>query len=246
LSRVSPLSALVARYADWRAPGARTSGIARTWLIDEWLRAAVGDDIKQVVILGAGFDCRAYRLPWPASVTFFEVDQPATLAVKLDRLGDALPELRMKVHFVPIDFNREPLREALADAGLDPRRQLVCLWEGVTNYLSAEGVDSVLAFVSGCAPGSRLIFTYVHRGAIDGSVSFEGAARLRSNVERLGEAWTFGFVPEALPESLRARGLRLEKDLGAQAYRRDCFGAASERMRGYEFYHVAMASVSRD
>src|SRR5215472_6113239 len=82
LSRLPLLGRLVDRYADWRAPGARTSGIARTWLIDEWLRAAVEDGIQQVVILGAGFDCRAHRLPWAATTTFFEVDQTATLAVK--------------------------------------------------------------------------------------------------------------------------------------------------------------------
>jgi methyltransferase (TIGR00027 family) len=54
---------LILRFLDSRWPGARSSGVARTRLIDDWLRAALADGAAQVVILGAGFDCRAYRLP---------------------------------------------------------------------------------------------------------------------------------------------------------------------------------------
>jgi methyltransferase (TIGR00027 family) len=244
-SRVPPFGPLVRWYADRRAPGARTSGIARTWLIDEWLGAALADGIGQVVILGSGFDCRAYRLPAMASTTVLEVDHPATLAVKRERLSAALSRMPDNVHLVAVDFARDQLRAVLADAGLDEQRPTVFVWEGVTNYLSGEAVDSVLRVVAGCAARTRLILTYVHRGAIDGSVAFEGAAQLRRNVERLGEPWTFGLVPEELRAFLEARGLTLERDLGARGYRRQCFGEAGQRMRGYDFYHVAVASVPR-
>src|ERR1700754_1776195 len=62
LSRWPWLAGWVNRYADWRLPGARTSAIARTKLIDDAFGDALRDGIRQVVILGAGFDCRAYRL----------------------------------------------------------------------------------------------------------------------------------------------------------------------------------------
>jgi methyltransferase (TIGR00027 family) len=243
LSRLPLFGPLVRSYADWRAPGARTSGIARTWLIDEWLCAALADDIGQVVILGSGFDCRAYRLPCLRSTTILEVDHPATLALKRERLSAILPKIPDNVQLIGIDFARDDLRFVLAGARLDEREPTVFVWEGVTNYLNAAAIDSVLAVVAGNAVRTRLIFTYVHRGAIDGSVMFDGAARLRRNVERLGEPWTFGLVPEELPTFLRARGLRLERDLGARAYRRECFGEEGERMRGYDFYHVADAVV---
>ena len=243
LSRLPLLGAVVPWYTDWRLPGARTSGIARTCLIDAALIQAVRDGIRQVVVLGAGFDCRAYRLADVGPATVFEVDHPATRSVKLAHLRRTLPAMPENVHFVEMDFNRQRLPDVLRQAGFEPWRAAVFLWEGVTNYLTAEAVDAVLRFVASCAAGSRLIFTYVHRRALDGSARFADAADLLRNVERLGEPWTFGLDPEELPDYLRARGLHVERDLGAREYRRQYFGPDGERMKGYDFYHVAITSV---
>ena len=177
-SRLPVLGALIPWYADRRLPGARTSGIARTRLIDDALCQALREGIGQVVILGAGFDCRAYRLPGIGSAAVFEVDHPATLSVKRAHLRRVLAKLPENVRFVEMDFNRQNLRDTLTQAGLDLLRPAVFLWEGVTNYLTADAVSAVLRFVAGCAAGSRLIFTYVHRRALDGSGLFEGAAEI--------------------------------------------------------------------
>lgn len=243
LSRVPLCGSFVAWYADRRLPGARTSGIARTRLIDDTLSQALRDGIGQVVILGAGFDCRAYRLPDMGAAVVFEVDHPATRSAKLAYLRRARPTLPANVRFVEMDFNRQRLPDVLGNAGLDPHRPVLFLWEGVTNYLTADAVDAVLRFVARCAAGSRLIFTYVHRGALDGSALFEDASDILRDVQRLGEPWTFGLDPEELPNYVRERGLQLERDAGAREYRAQCFGSAAERMRGYNFYHVAIASV---
>jgi len=101
----------------------------------------------------------------------------------------------------------------------------------------------VLRYVAGCARGSRLVLTYAHRDALDGSGSFPDAAKIMSNVAGLGEPWTFGLIPEQLPAYLRDRGLRLNRDDGARQYRSAYFGKAAESMNGYDFYHVAVASV---
>src|SRR2546423_2417393 len=81
-SRVPALRGWVERYADHRAPGSRTSAIARTAYIDDAVRAAVRDGIDQLVILGAGFDCRIHRMSELAGVRVFEVDRADTQAVK--------------------------------------------------------------------------------------------------------------------------------------------------------------------
>lgn len=88
------LGAWVDWYADRRLPGARTSAIARTGLIDNAMRQALRDNIRQIVVLGAGFDCRAYRLPGISSATVFEVDHQATHAWKLSYLRKLLSRLR--------------------------------------------------------------------------------------------------------------------------------------------------------
>jgi methyltransferase (TIGR00027 family) len=194
------------------------------------------------VILGAGFDCRLYRLA-DVAVAAFEVDHPATVAAKLSRLRRLVTQLPANVRFVEIDFDRQSLAETLQRAGFDSGQPAIFVWEGVTNYLTASAVDAVLRYVAGCAAGSRLVFTYVHRGALDSSGRFPDAAKIMSNVAELGEPWTFGLIPEELPFYLRERGLRLDRDYGARQYRREYFGKAAESMNGYDFYHVAFASV---
>lgn len=238
-----PVGALVAGYADRRIPGARTSAIARTRVIDDALRGALRRGTDQVVLLGAGFDARAYRLPECTTATVFEVDHPATGAQKLACLRRMLPEVPAHVRFVATDFNRESLPDVLARAGFDPRRAAVFVWEGVTNYLTGDAVDAVLRFVAGCGSGTRLIFTYVHRGVLDGSVAFDDGPAIRRDVAALSEPWTFGLDPAELPAYLQARGLALEYDAGARDYRRQGFGPAADAMTGYDFYRVAIARV---
>jgi methyltransferase (TIGR00027 family) len=237
------VGALINWYADRRAPGARTSAIARTKLIDEELKKSLGPGVGQIVILGAGFDCRAYRLAELEGVRVFEVDHPSTLAIKLSVLRGALARIPETVRFVEVDFNREVLPEVLERVGFEASQSTVFLWEGVSHYLTAEAVDSVLRFVASCGAGSRIIFTYVDAGVLDGSVRFYGGERLLRDVERLGEPWRFGIVPGELAEFLGRRGIRLERDWSAGEYRRECFGEGARRMKGYEFYHVAVGRV---
>ena len=132
---------------------------------------------------------------------------------------------------------------ALQKAGLKNSVKTVFLWEGVTNYLTAEAVDSVLRYVAEFPLGSRVIFTYVHSGVLDGTAKFYGAERLLADVAQLHEPWTFGIDPVEANKYLQERGLSLVVDLGACEYRKRYFGSVADDMRGYEFYHVAMAEV---
>jgi methyltransferase (TIGR00027 family) len=243
LARIPWLGSLVEKYADRRLPGARTSAVARTRLIDEECTRALWDGVRQIAILGAGFDCRANRLSETSCAEFFEVDHADMLALKASRLMHMVPAVQRNIHYAAIDFNRQSLPQVLVDAKFDQACPALFVWEGVTNYLTEDAVDAVLRYVGGCAPGSRIVFTYVHRGVLDGSVPFEGGARIAQDVAGLGEPWTFGFDPAALPEFLRQRNLEIDYDGGAAEYRAAFYGPRSSRMRGYDFYHVAIAHV---
>lgn len=240
LAGVPGVGALVPRTIDRRWPGARTSGVARTRLIDDALAAAVDGGVAAVVILGAGYDCRAYRLPRMARVRVLEVDHPATQAAKRERLARSLGRLPEHVTFAAVDFDRESLGDALGRAGFDRGAGAFFIWEGVTNYLSADAVDGTLRFVATARAGSRIVFTYVHRGVLDGSPAFGGTTHLDATLRRSGEPWTFGLEPAALPAWLEACGLELIDDLGAAEYRTRYLGRP---MTGYEFYRVAVADV---
>ncbi len=131
----------------------------RTVAIDEALRAAL-EKAKQVVVLGAGLDARAWRLPELAGCVVYEVDHPATQAYKRARVA-ALPALAREVRFVSIDFERDSLEARLAGAGFAPSAPTAWIWEGVVTYLSRPTIEATLRTIAGLsARGSRLLLHY--------------------------------------------------------------------------------------
>jgi len=244
VARLPLVGAIVPWFVDHRWPGARSSGVARTRLIDDALVAALRDGFEQFVLLGAGFDSRAYRLPSIDRARVFEVDHPATLGAKKARLRRRLGRLPDHLTYLEVDFERRDVEEAMRSLGLDPNARAFFLWEGVTNYLTAGAVDSTLRSVAAVAgPGSRVLFTYVHKGLLDGSVVFPGMRRLFTTLRRVGEPWTFGLDPAEVPEFLARRGFHLVEDWGAADYRSRYMGCRAQRMRGYEFYRAVLAEL---
>jgi methyltransferase (TIGR00027 family) len=131
--------------------------VARTLAIDAAVRT-VGS--PQVVILGAGLDGRAWRMPELRDVIVFEVDHPDSQRDKRARVA-ALRQTAREVRFVPVDFSRDDLGRALSEAGHDPSRPTTWIWEGVVMYLTPAEVEATLAIVAyRAAPGSRLIILY--------------------------------------------------------------------------------------
>ena len=185
----------------------------RTRLFDDELRSFLAAGGRQVVILGAGYDCRAARFATLlAGARVFEVDHPATQARKREVLAEhgAHPA----VEYVSWHFERRPLRElpaALAERGLDLAAPTLTVWEGVTMYLSPEAIDATVAAVRELGgAGSRLVFNYLSRTMIERP---RGLARLaRAVVARVGEPFTFGWNPRELPAWFADRGWELLRD----------------------------------
>lgn len=244
-ARLPPLGHALAAAIDRRWPGARASGIARTRLIDDAVLRALRAGVAQVILLGAGFDSRAWRLPGIERARVFEVDHPATLERKKARVLRRLGCLPDHVSFAAVDLDHEALGAALQAAGFHPDSRAFFVWEGVTNYLTEAAVHQTLGFVGGTAPGSGLAFTYVHRDVVAGSWNGKGMGALTATLRRAGETWTFGFEPAALPDILTGHGLRLLEDTGSLEYRARYLGESDPHLRGYEFYRVALAEVSR-
>jgi methyltransferase (TIGR00027 family) len=244
LARLPIVGQIVLSLVDSRTPGARTSGIARTRYIDDSLRLALDEGVDQVVILGAGFDCRAHRTAGIARARVFEVDHPDTQAAKRQRLSLAPGHGLHPVSYVATDFNQRRLQQSMADVGYDPARRTLFIWEGVTNYLDAPAVDAAFDWFAAAAPRSRVVFTYVHRRVLTDPASFAGGERLLHNLRRIGEPWTFGFDPAEVPGYMSTRGLEVLEDIGAADYRARYWPAEAVRMKGYEFYRVATVKVS--
>jgi methyltransferase (TIGR00027 family) len=205
---------------DGHWAGARGTVVVRTRYIDDLLGAALQRGVDQVVIFGAGFDCRAYRIRGIERTRVFEVDHPITQGKKQDVLRRRLGALPPHVAMVAIDFNTHTLDMVMPGAGYRREAQTFFICEGVTHYLSAGAVDTLLQYVArNAAVGSQMVLTYIHRAALEGSVTYAGAERTLAAVRRAGEPYTFGFDPAALPQYLAARGLILIEDVGARTYR---------------------------
>ncbi len=246
LSRVPLLGHLVPWYIDRKWPGVRPSALGRTCWIDDQLRDSLQNGVKQIVILGAGYDCRGYRIPGINQTRVFELDHPSTLTVKKQNLTNKLGTLPAHVTFVPIDFDVQDLSTELKVAGFDQTVPTFFLWEGVMHYLTAEAVDAMLRAISALTiPGSRLVFTYIHRGLIDGTVQYGNLKEIPTTLKDAGETWRFGLYPEKLAGYLGERGFSLVVDMGSLEYRARYMGPIGRHMKGFEFYRVAMAEVRK-
>jgi methyltransferase (TIGR00027 family) len=243
LCQVPGVADLVASFVDSRWAGARSSAVARTRLIDDTIGRALERGIEQFVILGAGFDARAYRIGALSDFPVFEVDHPDTLARKRRLLRGVSAEAASHVRFVSIDFRSSRLDQVMTAAGYSPSLRTFILWEGVTNYLNEDAVDATLRWCASAAPGSQVVFTYVHRAVLADPNSFAGTERLFETLKAAGERWTFGLDPAELAQFLDERGLLLEEDIGSADYRARYMPRISRGMRGYEFYRLARACV---
>jgi methyltransferase (TIGR00027 family) len=243
LVRLPGVADLVSAFIDRRWAGARSWVVARTRLIDDALNEALARGIGQAVILGTGFDSRAYRLGRLRGVPVFEVDHPDTLARKRRMLGAASIDVPSNIRFVATDFHVGDLDIAMTEAGYSSAVPTFLLWEGVTAYLTAAAVDATLRWCAQSASGSELVFTYVHRAILDDPTVFAGTGRLSAALRAAGERWTFGLDPAELSGYLRNRGLHLEEDIGSADYR-DRYGPSlSKRAGDYDLYRLAIAKV---
>jgi methyltransferase (TIGR00027 family) len=177
----------------------------RTAAIDQAVRDAIAGGAKQVVILGAGYDGRAWRMKELAGVRVFEVDHPATQGDKRAHVSELPPAIGI-ASFVAIDFERESLDTVLESAGHSRSLPTCWIWEGVVMYLTRDAMRATLASIAGrSAPGSTLIVNYhtVHRRFI---------ARLIFRL--IGEPQISAWMPDEMAANFRSVGFRVGEDSG--------------------------------
>jgi methyltransferase (TIGR00027 family) len=226
-------------------PGIMGNLLCRTRFIDDAFRDALAGGCEQVVILGAGLDSRAYRIPGADRIRVFELDHPATQAWKREQIARRRDVAPSHVTFVPVDFERQDLSDVLVGAGFRNDANTLVIWEGVTQYLAADAVDATFRHLSRLAAhGSRIVFTYVRGGVIDGSTKLDGTEKLLAEVKRRGEPFVFGIDPGELPQYLATRGLELIEDVGAEDYRIRYLKPTGRVMDLFEGERIAVAAVT--
>ncbi len=158
----------------------------RTRFFDDLLTEAVARGARQVVLLGAGMDARAFRLPWPEGTVVFEVDHAELLATKAARLGDARARCRRAT--VAADLAGD-WTGSLVAAGFDRAAASAWLVEGVLPYLAPESADALIGRISDATvPGSSLGADLVSASFLSSGWTADALCRLRD----AGFPWRFG------------------------------------------------------
>jgi methyltransferase (TIGR00027 family) len=200
--------------------------VIRTKFIDERLERMVREGATQVVIMGAGWDTRAYRFAGILrNVRVFEVDQPATQNSKRRRAEEALGPPPANLTYLPIDFRVQTLADVLASAGYDPKQKTLFIWEGVTMYLPAAAVSDTLRWIAQQAPGSMITFDFADEALIDliararqGEPPADDRAKLVMDrlrqIAGWGEPWIFGVPTNESARYIQEQGLEHRETLG--------------------------------
>jgi methyltransferase (TIGR00027 family) len=210
LAWVAPAIEALPRQARARVVARVDLLVVRALAIDAELTEALGRGAVQVVVLGAGFDTRAHRMRGLERARVYEVDHPATQAVKRQRAANAARACA-EVTYVACDFERDALAQRLEAAGHRAGEPTVWIWEGVTLYLDDRAIRSTLATIAErSARGSTLVVEYhdAEAESLDRVYSF-----VRGIVLTLWWERQIGARPQRVMHAeLEAAGLGLEKD----------------------------------
>lgn len=218
---------------------ARTSAdlmALRTTAIDAAVRAAIAAGATQLVILGAGYDGRAWRMPELVGVRVFEVDHPATQGDKRAHLSE-LPPPNGIVKFVPIDFERDSLDAVLQRAGHDRSAPTCWIWEGVVMYLTRDAMRGTLRNIAQrSAPGSTLIVNYHGPG-------LELLPRLIFWL--IGEPQISTWTPDEMAADLRSVGFVVREDTNAVDWNDRFAQGKAARVQRVAYMRIAVAERGR-
>ncbi|MGD2067629.1 MAG: SAM-dependent methyltransferase [Gemmatimonadota bacterium] len=238
------LADAILRRRERQLPGVIGSLLCRTRYMDDVLRESLEDGVRQVAILGAGFDTRAYRVPGLEGVEVFEVDHPAVQDSKRKALERASIALPSNVTLVGVDFDHDDLGDVLAEAGFRPGVRTLFIWEGVTQYISRDAIADTLAWVATvAAPGSRLVFSYVREDVISGVRASAAERKVMARAEGGGAPWRTGFDPAGMSVLLERHGLEMVEELGGEDYRKRYLEPAGRDLATLRAERVVLAQL---
>lgn len=230
-------------------PGAYHLQNARTFHFDACLRRAMDVGFRQVVLLGAGFDTKAHRLASvEQDVRFFEVDFGGIQREKKAALEHLPPSGVRNIHYVASDFDADALAEIADAPGYDVSEPTFFIWEGRSVDLTEDDVDAMLDFVSRYSvPDSGIVFDYVPRSLIEGSVAYYGGEEFRAFMAQSGRPLSFGIEDRNLRRFLAQRNFQLTAlvtNLELETrYLIDSNGLLHGRVPGYA--RIAEATITR-
>jgi len=232
----------IAEHFDRSFPPMEAWMAVRVAYLDRLVGSAVDRlGARQIVILGAGYDTRAARLP-RAGVRFFEVDHPATQAAKRARLAELDGYPVDAAHYVTCDFEHDDPVARLVAGGLDAREPTLVLWEGVVSYLTEDAVRATATrLATGLDPRSLLAFEFLGKNYAPGMKQKPADAAAKAYIgTELGEPIRYG-TDDVLP-MLADCGFRWVRVLDFNELALELLGDY-QRERQFRFQRLVLAAV---
>lgn len=238
LCALPPVQRAVEWLCDRAYPGAPADFICRTRFIDDAIEQAIAQGARRIVIVGAGYDTRSFRLARRPELQVIEIDHPDTQAMKLARARRGIAAgLMARVQFVAHDLSAETHPQLPPGAA-----PTVFILEGLTGYLTGPAIDALFAWMRDASvPGSTVIFTYPDRRFLDGQCTGKAAETLRRYLDKVGEPFRFGWYPEELDRYCAERGFTLLENHNYPDLTQRYFAPLGRTLDVYPFGHIAIA-----
>lgn len=225
-------------------PGLSSSIMARVRYFDDFTKKSIEEGIEQVVIMGAGYDTRAYRIEELKDIKVFEVDHPGTQSFKIQKIGEIFGSLPDHVVYVPVDFEKDTLGQKLLDNGYDSSKKTLFIMEGLIMYIPPKAVAKTLLFiVENSGKGSHVIFDYYPESVVDGTCKLEIGTNIRNHVAEQGEPLQFGIKEEKIEDFLTEFGFSRVQNVTSEDYKDLYFHGKNENRDVCELLYFAHALV---
>lgn len=198
-------------------PGMWNSFPCRKRYVGDKVIESLNAGIDSLVILGAGLDTLAYRLPQLSSIRVYEVDLPENIAFKKKRLEALYGTIPSYITLAPIDFEAQKIEDVLQGMGYSFDQKSLFIWEAVTQYLTEAAVRDTFRVLAKAKPGSRLVFTYVLKNFIEGRNTY-GLDRLYQRFRVQHHWWLFGIDPQDVAGFIGDYSWNLLEHVGADEF----------------------------
>jgi methyltransferase (TIGR00027 family) len=222
----------------------RAMAVLRSRYVEDELARALTREVRQLVILGAGFDSFAYRRQDLASTLHvFEVDHPTSQRWKLDRLNALQVGLPPNLRFIALDFEKHALVDSLRVGGYRLEEPAFFSWLGVTQYLTEAAVYRTLQEVASLAAGTEIVFMYVVPVAMLDDENQRLLTVSTAGSAARGEPWLSFFEPARLAARVQELGFAEVWDLGPEEANARYFSGRGDGLRVANIAHLMKARV---
>jgi methyltransferase (TIGR00027 family) len=234
-----------AEQVDRQFPGVRNAILARVRYFDDVVSEAVTKGLEQLVILGAGYDTRAYRIAGlDTNVRVFEVDHPDTQDRKKAKIREIFGELTGHIVYVPVDFESDDLTRQLEGAGYLRSKKTLFVLEGVVYYITESAVRATLSCIArNSGKGSSVLFDYLPESVVSGTNPREVARNMRDRALEYGEPFRFGIREGSIREFLEEQGFSQVRNVTCTELKARYFHGKNASRQLCDLFAVATAEV---